>query len=102
MRLYVGNVAFSSTEESLKAAFSQFGQVDEVAIITDRETGRSRGFAFITMANASDGQTAIEELNGQEVDGRSISVNEARPKQDRPRGHGNPRSGARSDRNDRW
>lgn len=97
MRLYVGNVAFSSTEDSLKAAFSQFGQVDEVAIITDRDTGRSRGFAFVTMANDDEAQTAIEEMNGQEVDGRTISVNEARPKQNRPRGHGNPRSSSRND-----
>lgn len=80
MRLYVGNLSFSTTEETLQAEFGVHGQVEEVALITDRETGRPRGFAFVTMANDNEGRAAIEALNGAEIDGRTITVNEARPK----------------------
>jgi len=80
MKIYVGNMNFQTTEDQLRELFEQFGPVDEVAIINDRETGRPRGFAFITMANDEDGQKAIEELNGQDYDGRTLNVNEARPK----------------------
>ena len=83
MRLYVGNLSYSTTQETLETEFGAFGQVEEVAIINDRETGRPRGFAFVTMASPDDGRAAIENLNGREIDGRSITVNEARPKADR-------------------
>jgi RNA recognition motif-containing protein len=80
IRLYVGNLSFSTTEETLQAEFGAYGQVDEVAVITDRDTGRPRGFAFVTMNNDSEARSAIEALNGTELDGRTITVNEARPK----------------------
>jgi cold-inducible RNA-binding protein len=80
MRLYVGNLSFSTTEETLQAEFGAHGQVEEVALITDRETGRPRGFAFVTMANENEARIAIEAMNGVEIDGRTITVNEARPK----------------------
>lgn len=80
MRIYVGNVAFSTSEQSLEETFSQYGQVDEVAIISDRDTGRSRGFAFVNMPNDDEARAAIEALNGQELDGRPLTINEARPR----------------------
>src|SRR5215510_2007863 len=80
MKLYVGNLSFSTTEESLQNEFSAHGQVEEVAVITDRDTGRPRGFAFVTMSNDGEARAAIESLNGVELDGRTITVNEARPK----------------------
>jgi RNA recognition motif-containing protein len=80
MKLYVGNLSFSTTEESLQNEFSAHGQVEEVAVITDRDTGRPRGFAFVTMSNDGEARAAIESLNGTELDGRTITVNEARPK----------------------
>jgi RNA recognition motif-containing protein len=80
IRLYVGNLSFSTTEETLQNRFGEFGKVDEVAIITDRETDRPRGFAFVTMSIDSEGRAAIEGLNGVDVDGRTITVTEARPK----------------------
>ncbi len=83
MKLYVGNLAYSTTEDTLHAEFGVFGKVDDVAIITDRQTGRPRGFAFVTMADDGEGSTAIEKLNGVDIDGRSIVVNEAKPKTDR-------------------
>ena len=88
MRLYVGNLSYSTTQDTLQSEFAAYGPVDEVAVITDRETGRPRGFAFVTMSNPDDGRSAIESLNGREVDGRTITVNEARPKAERPRGGG--------------
>ena len=80
MKLYVGNLSFSTTEETLQAEFAAHGQVEEVAVITDRDTGRPRGFAFVSMVNDGEARAAIEALNGTEVDGRTITVNEARPK----------------------
>lgn len=91
MKLYVGNIAYSTTEQSLKSAFGQFGTVDEVAVIMDRETGRPRGFAFVTMKNESEAKEAVEQLNGTQLDGRTIAVNEARPKA--AGGGGGPRGG---------
>ena len=81
MKLYVGNLPFRTTEDELKEHFGAHGNVSEVVIITDRETGRSRGFGFVTMPEDDEGRKAIEELNGQEMDGRPLTVNEARPKQ---------------------
>ena len=80
MKIYVGNLSYSTTEDTLNAEFGAHGQVEEVAVITDRETGRPRGFAFVTMNNNEEAQTAIDALNGTDLDGRTIVVNEARPK----------------------
>lgn len=86
-RLYVGNLPFSATEESLRALFSKHGTVEKVSLITDRDTGRPRGFGFVEMSSA-DAQRAIQGLNGTDFGGRPLRVNEA---QDRPRGGGGPR-----------
>lgn len=86
--IYVGNLSYTATEDALREAFSQYGKVSSVNIVKDRETGRPRGFAFVEMADGKEAATAIQELNLREIDGRSITVNEARPKQDRPRGGG--------------
>ena len=94
--IYVGNLAHSATEDDLRQAFSQYGAVANVNIIKDRETGRPRGFAFIEMADGSEAATAIKELNLREISGRSITVNEARPKTDRPRRGGGGGGGRRS------
>lgn len=79
MNIYVGNLPWSITEESLKSLFTEFGSVDTARIITDRDSGRSKGFGFVEMNNDSEAQEAIEALNGKEVDGRALRVNEARP-----------------------
>ena len=102
MKLYVGNLSFSTTEEALQNEFSAHGQVEEVAVITDRDTGRPRGFAFVTMSNDTEARAAIEGLNGTEVDGRTITVNEAKPKTagGGGGGRGGPRGGGGRDK--RW
>ena len=85
MKLYVGNLSFSTGENELRALFSPHGTVTDVHLVTDRMSGQSRGFAFITMGNRHEGQAAITALEGQLVDGRNLTVNEARPKtEDRP------------------
>lgn len=81
-KLYVGNVSYDSTDESLKAAFEQFGAVESATILKDRETGRSRGFGFVEMSNDDEAQAAIEGMDGKELDGRELRVNEARPRTD--------------------
>jgi RNA recognition motif-containing protein len=81
-RIYVGNLSFQTTEHDLSALFEQIGQVESVNIITDRDTGRSKGFAFVEMAD-EDAEKAIARLNGMEVGGRSLTVNEARPREER-------------------
>lgn len=86
MNIYVGNLPWSTTEETLRAAFEEFGEVDSAKVITDRETGRSRGFGFVEMPDDSAAQAAIEALNDKEFEGRNLRVNEARPRDDRPRG----------------
>jgi len=85
MKLYVGNLSYKCTAEDLREVCSQYGEVSDVTVITDRETGRSRGFAFVEMPNADEGQSCIENLNDQPVQGRNVKVNEARPKQFKPR-----------------
>ncbi len=85
--IYVGNLSFRATEDDLRGAFSEHGEVSSVNIIMDRDTGRSRGFAFVEMPNSEEATSAIEELNGAEIAGRGVTVNEARPRQDRPRGN---------------
>ncbi len=91
MRIYVGNMSFDTTEGVLRDTFAEFGQVEEVAIITDRDTGRPRGFAFVTMAGDSEGQAAIDGLNGTELDSRTLNVNEARPRSEGGGGGGGRR-----------
>jgi RNA recognition motif-containing protein len=79
-KLYVGNLPYSATDASIREAFSAVGTVDSVSVITDRDTGQSKGFAFVEMASDSEAQKAIQTLNGTTLDGRQIKVNEARPK----------------------
>ena len=93
MKIYVGNMNFRTTEDSLHALFSNYGEVSEVAIINDRETGRPRGFAFVTMADDDAGKKAIEDLNGNEFEGRTLNVNEAQPKAPGGGGGGGGRGG---------
>lgn len=98
MNIYVGNLPYKATEDELRDMFGSFGDVNSVRIITDHESGRSKGFAFVEMANDEQARAAIEELNGAEFIGRPLTVNEAKPKQDRPRGGG---GGGRFGRDDR-
>ncbi len=79
-KIFVGNLAFSTTEDRLRQLFEPFGAVDQVSIVTDRYTGRSRGFGFVEMTNDADAEKAIAAINGQNLDGRNLNVNEARPK----------------------
>ena len=83
-KLYVGSLSYDTTDASLKEAFSQAGTVESATVITDKMSGRSRGFGFVEMATDEEAQKAIETLNGQEVDGRKVTANEARPVTDRP------------------
>lgn len=96
-KLYVGGIPYSTTEDELKAAFAEIGEVTSSAIIIDKMTGRSKGFGFIEMANDADADKAIEEMNGKDFQGRTLTVNEARPLEERaPRrefGGGNRRMG---------
>ena len=93
-RLYVGNLSWDTTEDTIRATFSEGGRnVSEVSIVTDRETGRPRGFAFVEMGSDQDAQNAINELNDMQLDGRNIQVNEARERQ--PRGGGGGGGGGR-------
>lgn len=89
--IYVGNLAFSVTEAELRSAFEEYGSVANVSIITDRETGRSRGFAFVEMNDAAEAQKAIESMNLAPINDRKITVNEARPKPSRSGGGGGGR-----------
>jgi cold-inducible RNA-binding protein len=82
--IYVGNLSHGAKEDDLRDAFGQYGTVSNVTIIKDRETGRPRGFAFVEMSDNAEAATAIQELNLKEIDGRAVTVNEARPKADRP------------------
>jgi RNA recognition motif-containing protein len=81
-KLYVGNLSFQTSEDGLRTAFAQFGSVSDVYLASDKVTGRPRGFAFVTMGTAEEGAAAIAKLNGTDLDGRTITVNEARPKED--------------------
>ena len=96
MNIYVGNLSYEVTEEDLKEAFAVFGEVDTVKIIKDNYTGRSKGFGFVEMPAKSEAQSAIEGLNGKDLKGRNLNVNEARPRSDSRRGgagSGGPRRG---------
>ena len=107
MRIYVGNFGYETTQQELREAFEAYGQVQEVSMIQDRDTGRPKGFAFVEMPASEEAQSAIGALNGKEFSGRAITVNEARPRQDRNSGGGggggfnNARKGG-SDRGPRW
>ncbi len=83
MNIYVGNLSYGMSEDELRDAFSAYGDVASVKILTDRETGRSRGFGFVEMPNQSEGEAAITQLNGKDVGGRALRVNEARPRERR-------------------
>ncbi len=113
-KLYVGNLSFRTTSEELKEAFSAAGTVESASVIEDRETGRSRGFAFVEMATPEEAAAAIEQFNGKDFDGRNLTVNEAKPRADRGgrgyggsdrggyRGGGGDRGGDRYEREPRW
>ena len=90
-KLYVGNLSFNTTENELQELFSQAGAVQEVTLMQDKFTGKSRGFAFVTMGSEEDAQNAISKFNGQTVEGRALTVNEARPREPRPPGGGGGR-----------
>jgi len=104
--LFVGNMNFQTTESDLRALFEQFGEITRVQVMTDRETGRSRGFGFVEMADDDAAAQAIAALNGREIDGRALNVNEARPKPERTGGGGggyrSGGGGGRSHREPRW
>ena len=102
MRIYVGNFGFETSEQELREAFEAHGQVQEVTMIMNRDTGRPKGFAFVEMPTSAEAQAAIGALNGKEFGGRTITVNEARPRQDRSFGGGGGFRGGRGDRGSRW
>jgi len=81
--IFVGNLSYGATEDSVRSLFESYGTVDRVSLITDRDTGQPRGFGFVEMSNNAEADRAIAELNGRELDGRALNVNEARPKSDR-------------------
>jgi cold-inducible RNA-binding protein len=95
--IFVGNLSFGATEGSVRSLFEAYGTVDRVSIVTDRDTGQARGFGFVEMSNNTEADRAINELNGHDLDGRALNVNEARPKTDRGSGGG---GGQRRDK--RW
>jgi len=99
--LFVGNLSYQTTQDDLVAAFSQYGAVERVNIVTDRETGQARGFAFVEMTDRQEAETAISRLNGTELNGRAMNVNEARPK---PQGGGRSGGfgGGNRSRGSRW
>ncbi len=88
MNIYVGNLSFDVTEEDVQAAFEAFGKIESVKVIKDKYSGASRGFGFVEMASKDEAKAAIDGLNGKELKGRALNVNEARPRTERPRGGG--------------
>ena len=110
MKLYVGNLNFKTSGEDLQELFGQVGTVESASVVEDRETGRSRGFGFVEMSSAEEGAKAIEQFNGKDFNGRNLTVNEARPREDRGgRGGGGNRGGGGGyggggggDREPRW
>ena len=103
--IFVGNLSFGTTEDTVRSMFEQYGQVDRVNIVTDRDTGQARGFAFVEMSVDSEGAAAINGLNGRDLDGRTLNVNEARPKTDRGSGGGGgyrSGGGGGGSRQNRW
>lgn len=113
INIYVGNLSFKTTEDEVRDLFAQHGDVDRVSLVTDRETGRPRGFGFVEMRDAGQGRAAIEALNGIELGGRTLTINEAKPRAERPAGGGGRggyggggggggRGGDRGERRPRW
>jgi cold-inducible RNA-binding protein len=100
--IFVGNLSFGATEDSLRSMFESYGAVDRVNIVTDRDTGQARGFAFVEMSVDSEGMAAINGMNGKDLDGRALNVNEARPKTDRGSGGGGYRGGGGGQSKSRW
>ena len=113
MKLYVGNLSFQTSSNDLQQLFAQAGTVESASVVEDRETGRSRGFGFVEMSSKEEGEAAIAQFNGKDVDGRSLKVNEAKPREDRGggggrgdyggnRGGGGGRGGYGGNSSDRW
>ena len=100
--IFVGNLSFGATEDSVRSLFEAYGAVERVSIITDRDTGQARGFGFVEMSSNSDADRAIAELNGRELDGRALNVNEARPKAERGGFGGGGGGGRGRGRGNRW
>ncbi len=106
--LFIGSLAYATNDDSLKAFFETIGEVESAHVVTDRETGRSKGFGFVQFTDEANNQKAVDELNGKELDGRAINVNLARPKEDRPRrdfnggGNGGGNNGGGSFRQRSW
>jgi cold-inducible RNA-binding protein len=100
--IFVGNLGFGTTEQSIRSIFESYGSVDRVNIVTDRDSGQPRGFAFVEMSVDSEGSAAIEGLNGRDLDGRTLNINEARPKPERGSGGGGYRSNRGGSRQNRW
>jgi cold-inducible RNA-binding protein len=92
-KIFVGNLSFGTTEQTIRSLFEAHGTVESVSIVTDRDTGQPRGFGFVEMSSNSEADAAIAALNGREIDGRTLNINEARPKTDRGFGGGGGRSG---------
>jgi RNA recognition motif-containing protein len=102
--IFVGNLSFGATEDAVRSMFEEYGTVDRVNVVTDRDTGRARGFGFVEMSVAAEADAAIAGLNGRELDGRALNVNEARPKEDRGGSGGGYRGGGGGGgrQNKRW
>ena len=101
--IFVGNLSFGATEEKVRSLFEPFGAIDRVSIVTDRDTGQARGFGFVEMTNNAEGDKAIAALNGTDLDGRALNVNEARPKESGGGGGYRGKSGGGGQRqNNRW
>lgn len=96
--IFVGNLSYNSTEDTIRSLFSEYGEVERVNLIADRDTGQARGFGFVEMTNSADANRAIEALNGYELDGRALNVNEARPRPERGGGGGGRGGGFSRDR----
>lgn len=101
VKLYVGNLSYDTGEEQLRTLFATAGTISSVEMITDRDTHRSKGFAFITMSTQAEAEAAIKQFNGKEVDGRALAVNAARPREDRPMGGGGGGRSSYGDKNRR-
>ena len=91
MKIYIGNMSYSTTEDQLRQAFETYGDVSDVNVVMDRDSGRPKGFAFVEMPNPEEGKAAIAALNGKEIDGRTLNVDEARPRQEKTGGGGGGR-----------
>jgi len=100
--IFVGNLSFGATEDSVRSLFEAYGAVDRVSIVTDRETGQARGFGFVEMPVNTEAERAIQELNGRDLDGRALNINEARPKEDRGASRGGGGGGFGGRRNNRY